>query len=55
MNKEELTAMVAEILQGLGREPAVKAADYHNTAPEPEKKDCGYTDGDFVPDATALD
>ena len=55
MNKEELTAMVAEILQGLGREPAVKAADYHNTAPEPEKKDCGYTDGDFVPDVTALD
>ena len=55
MNKEELTAMVAEILQGLGREPAVKAADYRNTAPEPEKKDCGYTDGDFVPDVTALD
>ncbi|MBP3673255.1 MAG: ethanolamine ammonia-lyase subunit EutC [Oscillospiraceae bacterium] len=55
MNKEELTAMVAEILQGLGREPAVKAADYRNTAPEPEKKDCGYADGDFVPDVTALD
>ena len=55
MNKEELTAMVAEILQGMGREPAVKAADYRNTAPEPEKKDCGYSDGDFVPDVTALD
>ena len=55
MNKEELTAMVAEILQGLGREPAVKAADYRNTAPEPEKKDSGYADGDFVPDVTALD
>ena len=55
MNKEELTAMVAEILQGMGREPAVKAADYRNRAPEPEKKDCGYCDGDFVPDVTALD
>ena len=55
MNKEELTAMVAEILQGMGREPAVKAADYRNTAPSPEKKDCGYCDGDFVPDVTALD
>ena len=55
MNKEELTAMVAEILQGMGREPAVKGADYRNTVPEPEKKDCGYSDGDFVPDVTALD
>ena len=55
MNKEELTAMVAEILQGMGREPAVKGSDYRNTAPEPTKKDCGYTDGDFVPDVTALD
>ena len=54
MNKEELTAMVAEILQGMGREPMVKGADYRNTAPEPEKKDCGYSDGDFVPDVTAL-
>ena len=37
MNKEELTAMVAEILAGMGREPAVKGADYRNTAPEPHK------------------
>ena len=55
MNKEELTAMVAEILQGLGKEPAVKASDYRATAPEPEKKDEGYGDGDFVPDVTQLD
>ena len=55
MNKEELTAMVAEILQGMGREPMVKAADYHATTPGPEKKDCGYSDGDFVPDVTQLD
>ena len=53
MNKQELTALVAEILQGLD-EPAVKGADYHNRAPEPEKPDCGYHDGDFVPDVTAL-
>ena len=55
MNKEELTAMVAEILQGMGREPMVKAADYHATTPGPEKKDFGYSDGDFVPDVTQLD
>ena len=55
MNKEELTAMVAEILAGLDREPAVKAADYRSTAPEPEKKPTNYHDGDFVPDVTALD
>jgi len=54
MNKEELTAMVAEILQGMGREPAVKGADYRNTAPEPTKRDCGYSSGDFVPDVTEL-
>ena len=55
MNKEELTAMVAEILAGMGREPAVKGADYRNTAPEPHKKTPVYTDGDFVPDVTNLD
>lgn len=55
MNKEELTAMVAEILAGMGREPAVKGADYRNTAPEPHKATPVYTDGDFVPDVTELD
>ena len=55
MNKEELTAMVAEILAGMGREPAVKGADYRNTAPEPHKNTPVYTDGDFVPDVTDLD
>ena len=54
MNKEQLAAMVAEILQGMGREPAVKGADYRNTAPEPTKGDCGYSGGDFVPDVTEL-
>ena len=55
MNKEELTAMVAEILAGMGREPAVKGADYRNSAPEPHKKTPVYNDGDFVPDVTDLD
>ena len=55
MNKEELTAMVAEILAGMGREPAVKGTDYRNTAPEPHKKAPVYRDGDFVPDVTDLD
>ena len=55
MNKEELTAMVAEILAGMGREPAVKGADYRNTAPEPHNQAPVYNDGDFVPDVTDLD
>ncbi len=55
MNKQELTAMVAEILGGLDAEPMVKASDYHPTAPQPEKQPTDYHDGDFVPDVTALD
>ncbi len=55
MNKQELTAMVAEILQGLGHEPAVKGSDYKPADPGPQQKDTGFRDGDFVPDVTALD
>ena len=55
MNKQELAAMVAEILGSLGKEPAVKGSDYKPTDPGPEKKDAGYEAGDFVPDVTALD
>ena len=33
MNKEELSAMVADILKTMAPEPAVKAAPYHPTAP----------------------
>lgn len=54
MNKQELTAMVAELLTQLGREPMVKASEYHPTAPQPEAVDRGYEAGDFVPDVTAL-
>ena len=55
MNKEELTALVAEILSGMGGEPMVKGSDYKPTEPGPEKKDAGFGTGDFVPDVTALD
>lgn len=54
MNKQELTAMVAEILAQMGREPTVKASDYHPAAPQPRQPDSGYADGDFVPDVTKL-
>ena len=37
MNKQELAAMVAEILSGMDAEPPVKGGDYRPTAPQPEK------------------
>lgn len=52
MNKQELTALVAEILTQM--EPQVKGGDYRPTAPVPEQKDAGYDPGDFVPDVTEL-
>ena len=55
MNKQEISQMVAEILASMGKEPTVKASDYHATQPGPEKPDANYHDGDFVPDVTALD
>ncbi len=55
MNKQELSAMVAEILKTMGPEPMVKGSDYKPRDPGPEQKETGYTDGDFVPDISALD
>ena len=55
MNKQELSAMVAEILQTMDSEPMVKASDYKPKAPGPQPVDLGYEGGDFVPDVTALD
>ena len=55
MNKQELAAMVAEILKTMGQEPQVKGSDYTPTAPQPEQADTHLHDGDFVPDITALD
>lgn len=54
MNKEDLTAMVAEILASMEK-PAVKAGEYRPTAPMPEARPPVYQDGDFVQDVTQLD
>ena len=53
MNKEQLTALVAEILGQM--EPQVKAATYHPTEPAAQQHAPQFHDGDFVPDITALD
>ena len=55
MNKQELAAMVAEILGSGTLEPMVKGSDYKPTAPQPEKVPTSFHDGDFVPDVTQLD
>lgn len=55
MNKQELAAMVAEILAQSHPEPTVKGSDYRPTVPQPEAKAPEYEAGDFVPDVTALD
>ena len=54
MNKEELSAMIAEILAGMGKEPRVKASDYKPSQAGPHPKETHFHDGDFVPDVTAL-
>ena len=53
MNKEQLTALVAEILGQM--EPQVKASDYRSTQPAPQPVDKHHHDGDFVEDVTELD
>ena len=55
MNKQELCAMVAEILKNMGQEPMVKGSDYKPTDPGPQPVDTRLHDGDFVEDVTALD
>ncbi len=55
MNKQELTALVAEIIGSLREEPMVKGSDYRPTTPGPVPQDTGCRPGDFVPDITALD
>ena len=50
MNKEELSALVAEILKDMTPEPTVKASD-HKPAQPPEDH---FTDGDLIPDVSAL-
>ena len=53
MNKQELTALVAEILGTM--EPQVKGSDYKPTDPGPQPAQTHYHDGDFVEDVTKLD
>ncbi len=55
MNKQELSALVAELLQSMGPEPQVKGSDYKPKAPMPQKADTHHHDGDFVEDVTELD
>ena len=55
MNKQELSAMVAEILKSMDAEPMVKASDYKPADPGPQPVDTHLQDGDFVEDVTALD
>ena len=55
MNKQELAAMVAEILGSADEEPMVKGSDYRPADPGPQPVDRGYGAGDFVPDVTELD
>lgn len=55
MNKEELSALVAQILQGMGQEPMVKASDYKPADPGPRQPETHYEDGDFVEDISKLD
>ena len=53
MNKQELTALVAEILGTM--EPQVKGSDYKPTNPGPQPVDTHFCDGDFVEDVSMLD
>jgi len=55
MNKQELSAMVEEILRSMGKEPMVKGSDYKPTDPGPQPVDTHLSDGEFVPDVTKLD
>ena len=55
MNKQELSRMVAEILQSMDAEPMVKASDYKPRNPGPQRMDTHYHDGDFVEDVSKLD
>ncbi len=55
MNKQDLTQMIAQILEEMGQPPQVKAGEYRPRMPQPEAKPTPYGDGDFVPDVTELD
>ena len=51
MNKDELSALVAEILAGMGEAPQVKSGPYHPENPGPQQRE----DGGTAKDVSALD
>ena len=53
MNKEELSKLVAELLQNM--EPTVKASDYKPTDPGPQPAEKNHIPGEFVEDVSQLD
>ena len=55
MNKEELSKLVAELLQNMGTEPMVKASDYKPTDPGPQPVQNPHHPGEFVEDVSQLD
>ncbi|MBQ6831715.1 MAG: ethanolamine ammonia-lyase subunit EutC [Oscillospiraceae bacterium] len=55
MNKQELTALITQLMGTVGQEPTVKGSDYKPTDPGPQQPDTQYHDGDFVEDVTKLD
>lgn len=54
MNKQELAAMVADILKTMEQEPPVKGADYTPRVPGPAQRETAEPQT-FVPDITKLD
>jgi ethanolamine ammonia-lyase small subunit len=55
MNKESLSALVAEILGELGQEPQVKGSDYKPRVPGPQASAAAVPEDGFVEDVTKLD
>ena len=55
MNKQELSRLIAELLQDMDGQPQVKGSDYRPHDPGPQPADSHHHDGDFVPDITQLD
>ena len=55
MNKQELSALVAQLLQDMGDAPAVKAGAYKPRDPGPQMPSKDHQAGEFVPDVSALD
>ena len=51
MNKDELSALVAEILAGMGEAPQVKAGPYHPENPGPAQRQ----EGGSAEDVSAID